>query len=155
MNCKHFIRDLRWRGCRVGIDSRRMSWVLFFDGDCAFCSASVRRVAWIDKRARISFAPLQGELARKMGLSHHAEAENGTMVLLREPDEVVFTMSDGLVELSRALGGGWRIFSLARFIPKRLRDGIYRWIARHRFHFMGKTNACMLPDPELLKRLRN
>ena len=109
----------------------------------------------MDKRARISFAPLQGELARKMGLSHHAEAENGTMVLLREADEAVFTMSDGLIELSRALGGGWRILSLASFIPKGLRDGVYRWIARHRFRFMGEKNACMLPDPEWLKRLRN
>ena len=132
-----------------------MSWVLFFDGDCAFCSASVRRVARIDKRARISFAPLQGELARQMELSHHAAAENGTMVLLRESDGAIFTMSDGLIELSRALGGGWLIFSLARLMPRGLRDGVYRWIARHRFRFMGETNACMLPDPELLKRLRN
>lgn len=77
------------------------------------------------------------------------------MVLLREADEVLFTASDGLIELSRALGGGWRILALARFVPKRLRDGIYRWIAGNRFRFMGKTKACIRPDPELLKRLRN
>jgi predicted DCC family thiol-disulfide oxidoreductase YuxK len=41
---------------------------LFFDGDCAFCHASVRRVARWDKRGRVCFAPLQGETARKLGL---------------------------------------------------------------------------------------
>ncbi len=77
------------------------------------------------------------------------------MVLVREADGAVFTSSDGWIELSRALGGGWRFFALARFVPKVVRDGIYRWIARNRFRFMGETDACMLSDPELRKRLRN
>jgi predicted DCC family thiol-disulfide oxidoreductase YuxK len=132
-----------------------MSWVLLFDGDCAFCSASVRRVVRLDKRARVSFAPLQGELARNMGLSHYAAADGGSMVLLRESDGRIFTESDSWVELACALGGAWRFFLVLRFIPKRLRDGLYRGISRNRLCFMGRTDACSLPDPELLKRLRN
>ena len=131
-----------------------MTWVLFFDGDCAFCSNSVRQVVRFDKHARVSFAPLQGKLAAEMGFARHAAADDGTMVLLREFDGQVFTRSDALIELARALGGGWRIFTLARFIPKPLRDRVYRWIADHRYLFMVKSDACPLPDPELLKRLR-
>lgn len=77
------------------------------------------------------------------------------MVLMRESDGKVFTESDGLIELARALGGGWRVFTLARFIPKCVRDGVYRWIARNRFNFMGKADYCTFADPELVKRLRN
>ena len=131
-----------------------MTWVLFFDGDCAFCSKSVRQVVRFDKHARVSFAPLQGKLAAEMGFARHAAADDGTMVLLRETDGQVFTRSAALIELARALGGGWRIFTLARFIPKPLRDRVYRWIADHRYLFMVKSDACPLPDPELLKRLR-
>ena len=131
-----------------------MGWLLFFDGDCAFCSNSVRQVVRFDKHARVSFAPLQGKLAAEMGFTRHAAADDGTMVLLREADGQIFTRSDALIELARALGGGWRIFKLARFIPKPLRDRVYRWIADHRYLFMGKSDACSLPGPELLKRLR-
>jgi len=125
-----------------------------FFRDCAFCSKSVRQVVKFDKQKRVSFAPLQGKLATEMGFASHASAADGTMVLLREFDGKVFTRSDALIELARALGGIWRIFMLARFIPKPLRDGVYRWVADHRYLFMGKSDACSLPDPELLKRLR-
>lgn len=131
-----------------------MGWVLFFDGDCAFCSQSVRLVVRLDPHARIAFAPLQGQLAREKGFSQYAAAESGTMVLLRESDGKIFTHSDSWIELACALGGGWRVLTLARFIPKPLRDGLYRWVARNRYRFMGKSQSCPLPGPELLRRLR-
>ena len=131
-----------------------MGWVLFFDGDCAFCSKSVQQVVRFDKRGEVSFAPLQGALSREMGFTRYAAEEGGTMVLLRESDGRVFMHSDGLIELARIFGGGWRILVLARFIPKPLRDWVYRCIARNRYRFMGKADACSLPDPAVLKRLR-
>lgn len=131
-----------------------MTWVLFFDGDCAFCSKSVRHVVRFDHHKRIAFSPLQGKFAADLGFAHHAGKADGTMVLLRELDQKVFLRSDALIELARALGGGWRVLALARFIPKLLRDRAYRWVADHRYLFMGKSDACSLPDPELLKRLR-
>ena len=131
-----------------------MKWVLFFDGDCAFCSGSVRRVVPFDKHQRIDFAPLQGKLAAEMDFSKHAATTGGSMVLLREADRKIFMKSDALVELARALGGGWRVMALARFIPKPLRDWVYDQIANNRNRFAGKGDSCVLPDPELLKRLR-
>lgn len=140
------------RRSRISIPG--MAWVLFFDGDCAFCSASVRRVCRLDRRGNIAFAPLQGELASRHGFSHHAAAGGGTMVLLREEDGRVFTHSDAWIELVRALGGAWTILAIFRWVPKRLRDALYRRVAENRYRFMGKADACTLPDPELAKRLR-
>jgi len=131
-----------------------MGWILFFDGDCAFCSASVRRVFRADKRGRISFAPLQGELSRQHGFSHHAAVDGGSMVLLREADGKAFIRSDGWIELGNALGGVWRLLGLLKLVPKGLRNGVYRWVARNRYRFMGKADTCTMADPELAKRLR-
>lgn len=122
-----------------------MAWVLFYDGKCAFCSESVRLIRRLDQRQRIFFESLQGERARQLGLVHHA-ADDGTLVLLRKSDGRFFLRSDALIELARALGGGWRVFSLARFIPKSLRDRIYRWVAMNRYRILGKS-ACQF-DPE-------
>lgn len=131
-----------------------MAWVLFFDGDCAFCSTSVQRAARYDTREQISFAPLQGEFSRKMGFEKHASEDGGTMILLRESDGKVFTHSDGLIEIARVFGGAWKLLTLARCIPKPLRDFVYRRIARNRYRLMGKSDTCILPDSALLKRLR-
>jgi len=132
-----------------------MGWVLFFDGDCAFCSASVRRVVRFDTHGRVSFAPLQGKLAAENSFSKYAAEAGGTMVLMRESDGRVFTRSDALIELARALGGWWRLCTVARFIPKPLRDWVYDLIANNRYRLMGKSDACSLPDPAVLKRLRD
>lgn len=77
------------------------------------------------------------------------------MVLLRESDGQVYTQSDGWIELARALGGWWRFLTITRFIPKLLRDRVYRWVADNRYRFMGKSYSCSLPDPVLLARLRD
>lgn len=130
-----------------------MGWVLFFDGDCAFCSAGVRRVMRLDKRGNLKFSPLQGKLAAAKGFTEYADKSGGTMVLLREADERVFLRSDAVLELTRALGGWWRIFAPARLIPRFLRDAAYHWVATHRYWFSRKGDFCMLPDPELEKRL--
>ena len=131
-----------------------MTWVLFFDGECALCRQSVRWVARWDRRGRIFFAPLQGELARQNGLAHYADAAGGSLVVVREAGGCVFTRSDALMELARALGGGWRALCLLRAVPKCLRDAIYRWVACNRHHFSSRSDRCAVPDLEWLKRLR-
>jgi predicted DCC family thiol-disulfide oxidoreductase YuxK len=131
-----------------------MSWVLFFDGDCAFCSASVRQAVRFDKHERLSFAPLQGNLAAEMGFSKYAAEAGGTMVLLRESDSRVFIRSAALIELARVLGGWWRLCTVAWWIPRPLRDWVYDWVANNRYRFMGKSTSCSLPDAALSKRLR-
>lgn len=131
-----------------------MGWVLFFDGECGFCSESVRRVARLDRRRAVSFAPLQGELAAEHGLAGYAEADDGTMVVLRESDGRRFLRSDAALELCRALGGPWRLLRIAKWIPRPVRDAGYRWVANRRRRFGGETLSCGVPDPDLAKRLR-
>lgn len=130
-----------------------MGWVLFFDGDCAFCSSAVRRAVKFDTRKRIRYAPIQGKLAASKGLSGFAGKTGGTMVLMRESDGKIFMRSDALIELTRVLGRAWRLLTPVKFIPRFLRDGVYQWFADHRHWFSEKGGFCHLPDPEVEKRL--
>jgi predicted DCC family thiol-disulfide oxidoreductase YuxK len=130
-----------------------MGWVLFFDGDCAFCSAGVRRAMKFDKHQRLRFSPLQGKLAAAKGFSEFADAIDGSMVLLREDDGRVFLRSDAAIELARVFGGMWRIFLPAALIPRFIRDAAYKWVARNRFLFSKKGDFCVLPDPEFEARV--
>ncbi|HSP41470.1 MAG TPA: DCC1-like thiol-disulfide oxidoreductase family protein [Luteolibacter sp.] len=131
-----------------------MKWVLFFDGDCAFCSASVRRVNRLDQRGRVDFAPLQGELARKLGLETHAAGSGGTMVLLREDDGNLFFRSDALIELGAAVGGIARALALLAILPKAWRDALYQFMADRRHRLRRISGTCAMPDERLRARLR-
>jgi len=131
-----------------------VKWVLFYDGDCAFCTKSVNRVFDLDRKGVIDFSPLQGELSRTHGLEKHANLHAGTMVVLREADGAVFLRSDAVIELGRALGGWCKVARLGKLIPKPLRDAAYNWFARNRHRLGGGGDACRMPSPEFQTRMR-
>ncbi|MFK7850789.1 MAG: thiol-disulfide oxidoreductase DCC family protein [Akkermansiaceae bacterium] len=132
-----------------------VSLVLFYDGTCGFCSRSVRLVKWMDRRKVVDFAPLQGDLSEEMGLSHFADEEEGSLVLLREDDGERFFRSEACIELGKAIGQPWKFLALGcGLFPKGLRDGIYKFIAKHRYLIAGKSDACELPEDDFRRRLR-
>lgn len=133
----------------------RTSWILFYDGECHFCLKSLSLVARRDKLMQVSFASLQGTLAHKKGFTKHAALNGGTMVLLRESDQKPFLYSDAWIELFRVLGGWWKLLVVVQWIPRFLRDAIYRWVARNRHRVIRKSDQCQLPGAEFLKRLND
>ena len=130
-----------------------MGWVIFFDGDCAFCSSAVRQAVRLDNHKQFKFAPLQGKLAAEKGFTDHARKTGGTMVLMRESDGMLFRRSDALIEMARVLGGAWRLLVAVKFIPRFIRDRVYQWVADHRYLISTKGNFCEIPDPEVRKRI--
>lgn len=130
-----------------------MRWVVFFDGDCAFCARGIRLLARLDRLDRIRVSPLQGRFATEKGLGRFASEADGSMVVLRESDGSVFTHSRAVLEMARALGFPWALFLIFALIPKPLRDGVYKWIARNRYRWFGKVDACQLPTGDVVRRL--
>jgi predicted DCC family thiol-disulfide oxidoreductase YuxK len=107
-------------------------WTLFYDADCGLCSALVDWIAKSDRRGRVLYLPLQGEMAKKWGFSAEIDKDGRSMVIVRDADGAVFTDSEACLELARALGGFWRLALILRMIPRRLSDLAYRTVSRHR-----------------------
>ena len=53
--------------------------------------------------------------------------------------------SDAILQILRDLGGFWRVVSWLRVIPRPLRNALYDRIARHRYAWFGRYEACRLP----------
>ena len=68
---------------------------------------------------------------------------------LREMDKV-HALYDSLMDARRELGEDvvpfHRFAALFLWVPKGIRDGVYRWIARNRYRWFGKRESCALPD---------
>jgi predicted DCC family thiol-disulfide oxidoreductase YuxK len=121
--------------------------VLLFDGVCNLCNASVQWVLLRDKKAQFRFAALQSDTGRQLLRTHGLSSETLDSVVVVSGGRVL-THSDAPLEIVRLLGGAWSWLYVFRWLPRWLRDGIYRFIAQNRYRWFGKKETCMLPRPE-------
>ncbi|MDX2134570.1 MAG: thiol-disulfide oxidoreductase DCC family protein [Saprospiraceae bacterium] len=121
--------------------------VLLFDGVCNLCNTSVQWVLLRDHQAIFRFAPLQEETGKALLHAHGLSPEHIDSVVLVTPERV-FTHSDAVLEVLRRLGGWWAVPAALRVVPRSLRDAVYGWVARNRYRWFGRRDACMMPRPE-------
>lgn len=125
--------------------------ILLFDGVCNLCNAAVQWVLKRDRSNVFRFAALQSETGRTLLQRAGLSADNFDTVVLVEDDRV-FTRSDAALEVARRLGGWWPALAVFKLVPRFIRDGVYNWVARHRYRWFGRREACMLPRPEWKER---
>lgn len=124
--------------------------IVFFDGVCNLCNGAVQFILKRERAAALMFAPLQGK--KFLAAAGHPPPETPDSILFFE-NGVFYRESDAVLRISRYLGQPWRFLGyLAWVLPRFLRDAIYRFIARNRYRWFGKREACYLPTPELKKR---
>ncbi len=119
--------------------------VIFFDDVCIMCNTFVNLMLRVDRRQQFLFAPLRGETAAKLLPPLPDDPTKWSMVYVDERG--IHDQSDASLEVYRRLGGLWWLLSLARFIPRGIRNPIYRVIARNRYRWFGKRDACRIPSP--------
>lgn len=126
--------------------------LLLFDGVCHLCDASVRFVVRHDPAGKIKFAPIQSPLGRELYTKHGLDPDAPSAMLFLTP-RGAFQASDAALEIARTLGGAWKLAHLFKPLPRPLRDAVYYLIARNRYRWFGKDDACMMPTSELKARV--
>ena len=124
--------------------------IVYFDGLCNLCDGFVRLLLARDRHGRYRFAPLQGETAR-IRLGDRFAGNDPQTVVLEEPKRFR-VRSDAALAILTGLGGIWRLAVLLRIIPRRLRDALYDYVARKRFDWYGRRDACRVPGPQERER---
>lgn len=123
--------------------------IVFYDGVCALCNYSVQFILKRDPEAHFKFAPIQSESARNRGIPN--ETEDPYSLFLFDNGQL-FEKSDAVLRIARHLSWPWKIAWYFRFVPRRLRDYVYDFIASHRYRWFGKYGACPVPEPEVRSR---
>jgi predicted DCC family thiol-disulfide oxidoreductase YuxK len=120
--------------------------IIFFDDVCAMCNTFVNLMLTIDRKQRFLFAPLGGETSRKILPPLPEDPSDWSMIYVDEAG--IHDQSDASLQVYRRLGGIWWLLSLARFIPRGIRNPAYRVLARNRYRWFGKRDTCRLPTAE-------
>ena len=117
--------------------------VLVFDGDCAFCSSSVRFAQrWIGHMPAAE--PYQFADLDSLGLT---EQQCNAAVQYVARDQHVYSAHDAVSALLLGAGRGWWLLGALMRVPgvHWLCGVAYRWMARNRHRLPGGTPACSLP----------
>lgn len=128
-----------------------MSAIILFDGVCNFCNSSVNFIIDRDKEAFFKFAPLQSEIGQKLlGESGIDKTVTDSVVLIE--DGKAYVRTTAALRIARRLSGYWSWFYGFIVVPSFFRDIFYKLFAKYRYKMFGKTDACMMPTPEIRSR---
>jgi predicted DCC family thiol-disulfide oxidoreductase YuxK len=119
--------------------------IVVFDGVCVLCSGWVGFLLRHDRVRQFRFAAMQGEAGRRLLDAHGLDPDDPMSFLLVDASGAR-TDSDAIIAVLARLGGVWRAARLLRMVPRRLRDPLYRRLARNRYRWFGKKDACYLPS---------
>lgn len=134
----------------------RTTRTIAFDGECLMCSRSIHFLAEEDRAEKLRFTPLQSERGQQMEKAAGLDSSSGPALqsMLIDTGEQVIERSNAVLAILDTLGGHWRVMAIAgRVLPRPMRDAAYNFIAKRRYGWFGKGNACALPSDALKRRL--
>jgi predicted DCC family thiol-disulfide oxidoreductase YuxK len=120
--------------------------LILFDGVCVLCSRGCRFVSKRDRGGYFRYVPIQlaegRPLAEQLGIDPN------------RPDSFAFVAagqayvkSEAALRIARELPY-WQWTWVFHVIPRQIRDAIYDLIARNRYRWFGRRDACMLPSSD-------
>ena len=120
-----------------------MSKIILFDGVCNFCNRAVTFVIDRDERELYLFASLQSERGQQYLQRFNLPLNDFDTFVLIDGDEF-YTSSTAALMVVKDLSGLVKFLYPLIFIPKSVRDILYRCIAQKRYVLFGKSDACRI-----------
>jgi predicted DCC family thiol-disulfide oxidoreductase YuxK len=125
--------------------------IVLFDGVCNLCNTSVQFILKRDKQNKFRFGSLQGTTGNEYLKKFNLPQNHFNSFILVE-GETFYTCSTAALRTLKILGGAWSLCYGFMVVPPFIRDGIYNWIARNRYHWFGKRSTCWVPTAALRER---
>ncbi len=124
--------------------------IILFDGVCNYCNSVINYAIRHDPAARLKFAPLQGSTASRLREQYQIPGTIDSVILV--DNGRVYTHSDAAVRIPAYLSGSARILRILKWVPRLIREPIYKLIARNRYKWFGKRETCMVPSADVRAR---
>ncbi|HPF52572.1 MAG TPA: DCC1-like thiol-disulfide oxidoreductase family protein [Draconibacterium sp.] len=116
--------------------------IVLFDGICNLCNVAVDFVLKRDTKKQFRYVSIQSEEGQNLIARFKIPEELDSVILLKE--EIAFFESEAAIEIGKMLPVPWKWAGIFRIVPLKIRNGIYRWIARNRYRWFGKRDQCRI-----------
>lgn len=121
--------------------------IIFFDGVCNLCNASIDFVIRHDSNDHFLVGALQDNFSKKILSNFQVDPNYLDSIVLLEEGKIYYK-STAALKIAKKLKGISSLLYPLIYLPRGLRDPIYSWIGNNRYSWFGKKNTCRLPSPE-------
>ncbi|WP_033958284.1 thiol-disulfide oxidoreductase DCC family protein [Psychroserpens jangbogonensis] len=126
--------------------------LILFDGVCNLCNSSVLYVIKHDKDDLFMFAPLQSNAGKQIIEKFNLDTSITDSILLYSEEKGLSVKSSAALHIAKHLAFPRNLMSIFFIVPTFIRNWVYDFVARNRYKWYGKKNACMIPTPELTSK---
>ena len=117
--------------------------LIIFDGECNLCNGVVGWLLKFAPQDLFSFVPFQSPKGQQLLKTHGFPTQQlDTVILIDEFG--INTHSDGFLRIVSKIPKWQRIAALLAFIPRLLRDYIYKTASKHRVKWFGVSKSCTI-----------
>jgi predicted DCC family thiol-disulfide oxidoreductase YuxK len=95
------------------------------------------------------FAPLQSEVGKKITSTFNIDTTQVDSIILYHPEKGILYKSTAALKVASQLGFPTNVLTIFLIVPTFIRNWVYDFIAKNRYKWYGKKEACMIPTPEL------
>ncbi len=122
--------------------------VILFDGVCNLCSSIVQFVLKRDRKDTFRFASLQSDFGNSILQKFNLPDDTFNSFIVYKNGKI-YTKSTGGLLVAKQLSGAWPMLYIFIIVPSFIRNSVYNIIARNRYKWFGKKEACWVPSPAL------
>ena len=123
--------------------------IILFDGVCNLCESSVQFIIKRDKKDIFRFVAIQSELGQKIIKHIGIDISKTDSIILYLPGKAYHYKAEAALLIAKELSGIYSVLGYLGFIPNSIKNTVYDYIAKNRYKWYGKKDACMIPTPEL------
>lgn len=125
--------------------------IILYDGVCNYCNAVCNFIIKHDPAKRFRFTHLQSPKGQELLRQYGFAPDMLDSVVLIENGKA-YLKTDVTIRMAPHLSGVARLGVLMRIIPRSIRNFGYDIIARNRYKWWGKRDACIVPTPDTRER---
>ncbi|RDI53455.1 thiol-disulfide oxidoreductase DCC family protein [Flavobacterium glaciei] len=123
--------------------------IIIFDGICNLCDSAVQMIIKNDAKDIFRFVALQSDFGQKIIQHLGIDTKKTDSIILYQPGFAYYYKSEAALEIAKNLGGIFYLGSLFSIIPTSFSNSIYDYIAKNRYKWYGKKEACMIPTNDI------
>lgn len=125
--------------------------IVLFDGVCNLCNSSVNFIIKHDPNEHFLFASLQSDVGKEILLQFYPKKYDFSTIILID-NGIIYDKSTAVLKIFKQLNKGYALLYAFIFVPKKIRDLVYNYIAKKRYNWFGKKKECIIPNENIKKR---
>lgn len=118
--------------------------IIVFDTNCVLCSRVVGFILAHERDKLLRFAGAWSDAGRDLAARHGFSTADLDETFLLVTEAGALARSDAALAIAAHLRAPWRWLAVLHLLPKELRDGVYRLVARRRYRWFGRRENCTL-----------